>query len=229
MAPTRISQLNTQSSDLVNTPDAHARLFDRYQDAVRRYFLACTQSPVAADELMSDFALRLLDGRLSRFQYGAGPYGRFRDYLKGQLRYLIQERRRNRPVESTSAALDELPGNDDCEQQFEEAYRTTAIRHVIAEMQQDGDAGRRYATLIQLRFQHPTATYDELSTLWKEESLTGCALKNQAPRAKGMFNSLLRKEIAEHLGTNDDLAIDDELKNLRLWAIAVDEALFPGE
>src|SRR6516162_305720 len=67
---------------------AREQLFERYEEAIRRYLRRVLHNPDAADEVMQQFALRLVRGDLR----GANPeLGRFRNFVKGTLFHLVAD------------------------------------------------------------------------------------------------------------------------------------------
>src|SRR5436309_1599788 len=103
---------------------AQARMLERYSGAVRRYLLAATRDPDAADELFQEFAVRFLRGGLR----GANPErGRFRDFLKGVLIHLVADYHNKGKKRPLSLAPDHpepaaAPTNDD-DLAFRESWR----------------------------------------------------------------------------------------------------------
>ena len=67
---------------------ARKELLVRYHEVVQRYFRAQIRDPYAADELYSNFALKLMQS--DRLIRNADPgRGRFRHYLKAALRHMV--------------------------------------------------------------------------------------------------------------------------------------------
>jgi DNA-directed RNA polymerase specialized sigma24 family protein len=108
----RLSQLSTLWSQVCQAhhgPEeamrsARQRLLERYGGAARRYLLGALREPDAADDLLQEFALRLLRGDFRR----ADPdRGRFRNFLKTTLFRLVvhfRRRQQRRPVPLLDAA-----------------------------------------------------------------------------------------------------------------------------
>src|SRR5207244_615735 len=89
---------------------ARQRLFERYSRAIYRYLLAAVRDPDAADELLQEFALRLVRGDFKR----AHPErGRFRDFLKTALYHLIVDHHRDAQRRPTPLTADTPEPADD--------------------------------------------------------------------------------------------------------------------
>src|SRR5271170_5133899 len=76
---------------------ARRQLLERYLGAVYRYLLGALRDGDAADELFQEFALRFVRGDFKR----ADPErGRFRDFVKSSLFYLVvNHQKRKRPLQ----------------------------------------------------------------------------------------------------------------------------------
>jgi len=90
-----ISDITTQwtifndalKGDATIAQNARQKVIERYSGAVRRYAVVVLRDQNLADDVLQDFAMKVLCGD---FRHATPTKGRFRDYLKTSLRRLIR-------------------------------------------------------------------------------------------------------------------------------------------
>jgi RNA polymerase sigma factor (sigma-70 family) len=116
--PDRLSEIETRWTlmKIAHCEDAGARLArDKlvrdYYGVVHKYLLGITHDTAAAEDLSQSFALRFIEGG---FRHADPERGRFRDYLKTSLKYMVydhtKERRASRGL--IEEPLTEPPATD---------------------------------------------------------------------------------------------------------------------
>jgi RNA polymerase sigma-70 factor (ECF subfamily) len=200
---------------------AQARTLERYGGAVRRYLLAATRDPDAADELFQEFAVRFLRGGLS----GAAPErGRFRDYLKGVLIHLVADhhhRGKKRLVQLTDDHPE--PADDPAaaqEQMFLAEWRDELLARAWAALEAvERDSGQPFHTVLSFRADHPDTSSHEMAESLQailDRPVTAAGVRQTLHRARDRFADLLLDEIAA--GLHDPTAgdLEEELIDLGL-------------
>jgi DNA-directed RNA polymerase specialized sigma24 family protein len=248
------TQQETQSLTRISTPwsliqaakqsqgdGVHAarhRLLERYRRAVHRYLLARLRDPHAADQVASDFALRVLEGDafLQRAVPGpsAGPKpGRFRYYLKAVLSRMVIDYYRRKshhphvpingdeyPVEWT---VSPDPGSDD--DAFIDCWRQEMLNHAWEALEDFEHRTRQpYCTVFLCRQENPKLRSADLAAqlsvrLGRRFSPDG--IRQLLRRGRELFGRLLVEEVARSMretpGAKVTAAqVEEELIELRL-------------
>jgi AcrR family transcriptional regulator len=227
-AELRLSRISTLWTVVcqANDPDAvvHAaqsRMLERYGGAVRRYLLAATRDPDAAEELFQEFAVRFLRGGLR----GACPErGRFRDYLKGVLIHLAADHHQR-----GKKKMAQLPENHpepaaeslaEQEQMFLNGWRDELLSRAWAALEaQEHDSGQPFHTVLRFRAEHPDASSQEMAERLQEmlgKPLNAAAVRQTLHRARDRFADLLLDEIAQGLHSPMVEDLEEELIDLGL-------------
>jgi len=103
---------------------ARRQLLERYGCAISRYLHKLLPDPHAADEVFQQFALRLVQGKLS----GANPqHGRFRNFVKGTLFHIVADYHKRqlqwpRCLPSDDGELAAPPTETESDRQFVESW-----------------------------------------------------------------------------------------------------------
>src|SRR3954447_12902888 len=167
MAEERLSQIPTSWTTIgsahnsgLESQKAMEDLVGRYHDAVTRYIRLKVRDTHLADEVLQEFWTKLLTGKLA----GADKNkGRFRDYLRTVLHRLIIDHFRVRKVQPLPPGdlLDASAPDKD----FDQVWRDAVLHRVWLRLEtyQASTPKNRYATVLQLRRDHPKASIDEIA------------------------------------------------------------------
>jgi DNA-directed RNA polymerase specialized sigma24 family protein len=204
---------------------ALAALVHRYGGAIHRYLLASLRDADAADELAQDFALRFLRGD---FKNAEPTKGRFRDFLKRAVYYLMvdyQRARRARPrridedgFEPASPAGE--PWESDLDRQFLASWRDQLLAHAWAALDQvQARTGQPFADVLRLRVDSPDLRSAELAERLSERR--GCPVnagwvRLNLHRARDIFITTLVDEVKHSLGKHAVPSLEEELSELGL-------------
>lgn len=201
---------------------AQRQLLDRYGGAARRYLLAATRDPDAADELFQEFAVRFLRGGLR----GAAPErGRFRDFLKGVLSHMVSDhfkRIRKQPFalppDHPEPAAPPTASEQDLA--FLASWRDELLARSWTALQEvQNSTGQPFFAVLRFRADHPEmASQDMAGQLSSElgKALTAAGVRQLLHRARERFADSLLEEIAHALYDPSDEAIEAELIELSL-------------
>jgi RNA polymerase sigma factor (sigma-70 family) len=223
MAEERLTEIPTSwttiSSAHTPGPKSQAAMEDlvgRYHDAVTRYIHLKVRDKHLADEVLQEFWTKLLTGKLA----GADrTKGRFRDYLRTVLHRLIIDHFRTRKLQALPPGdlLDASRPDED----FDQVWRETVINRVWSRLEtyQASTPKNRYATVLQLRRDHPKASIDEIALKLSEMTRTQVtpeAFRKNLQRARAKFIELLVLELRETIHPTTTQDIEDEIYDLGL-------------
>jgi RNA polymerase sigma-70 factor (ECF subfamily) len=223
MAEDRLTEIPTSWTTIssAHTPGpksqaAMEELVGRYHDAVTRYIHLKVRDKHLADEVLQEFWTKLLTGKLA----GADrTKGRFRDYLRTVLHRLIIDHFRSRKLQSLPPGdlLDASRPDAD----FDQVWRETVINRVWSRLEtyQASTPKNRYATVLQLRRDHPKASIDEIAVKLSEMTRTQVtpeAFRKNLQRARAKFIELLVQELRETIHPTTTQDIEDEIYDLGL-------------
>ena len=209
-----------------NDPDAavraaQTRMLERYGGAVRRYLLAATRDPEAAEELFQEFAVRFLRGGLR----GACPErGRFRDYLKGVLIHLAADHHQRGKKKLVQLSPDHpepaVESLAEQEQMFLNGWRDELLARAWAALEaQERDSGQPFHTVLRFRAEHTDASSQEMAEQLQQQlgkPLNAAGVRQTLHRARDRFADLLLDEIAHGLHSPTVTDLEDELSDLGL-------------
>jgi RNA polymerase sigma factor (sigma-70 family) len=209
----------TISSAHTGGPKSQAAMQDlvgRYHDAVTRYIHLKVRDKHLADEVLQEFWTKLLTGKLA----GADrTKGRFRDYLRTVLHRLIIDHFRTRKLQSLPPGdlLDTTRPDED----FDRVWREAVINRVWSRLEtyQAVTPKNRYATVLQLRRDHPKASIDEIAVKLGEMThmaVTPEAFRKNLQRARAKFIELLVQELRETIHPTSTENIEAEIFDLGL-------------
>ncbi len=223
MAEERLTEIPTSWTTIssAHTPGpksqaAMEELVGRYHDAVTRYIHLKVRDKHLADEVLQEFWTKLLTGKLA----GADKTkGRFRDYLRTVLHRLIIDHFRSRKLQPLPPGdlLDATRPDED----FDQVWRETVINRVWSRLEtyQASTPKNRYATVLQLRRDHPKASIDEIALKLSEMTRTQVtpeAFRKNLQRARAKFIDLLVQELRETIHPTTTQDIEDEIYDLGL-------------
>ena len=142
---------------------------DRYGGAVRRYLLGALRDADAADDVLQEFALKLVSGA---FQRAAAGQGRFRNFLKTSLFHLIVDHQRRRLrqgverplVSDPPIALFRPATRQNEEEAWTRSWREELLAkswHSLSEAEQS--SGTPYYAVLRFRCDHPDMHSPEMA------------------------------------------------------------------
>ena len=203
---------------------AQGVLFERYRPAIHRYLIASLRNGEAAEEVLSHFAMRIVEGRFS----AADPArGRFRDYVKTTLiRMIIDYRRKacrgRRELQLEHPELAEDTSKPADEAQFDQAWRSDILQHAwraLADHQRR--TGQLYYTVLRHRSRHPKQSSASIAQqltarLRPDHPYTEAGIRKTLQRAREKLVAFILEEVGQSLQTVSPQAIEDELRQLQL-------------
>lgn len=227
---TRLSQIKTNWSQLFAanqttgeaTTEAQRELLINYSDAVFRYLQGAVSDEHTALDLAQDFAVRFLRGD---FRAVNPEKGRFRDFLKRSLSNLVNDHFRRQRAERNrvhAAAQNEI--------QYDEPIGTDAFEHdwVLEILRRTWEALEQHQTehnntyYIVLRARAESAELNSrqlcevLSQVLPLQSVNEAWVRQNLSRARKVFATLLRAEVAATLKDRCPQSVDEELVALGL-------------
>jgi RNA polymerase sigma factor (sigma-70 family) len=214
--PTSWTTISSAHTPGPKSQAAMEELVGRYHDAVTRYIHLKVRDKHLADEVLQEFWTKLLTGKLA----GADKAkGRFRDYLRTVLHRLIIDHFRSRKLQPLPPGdlLDATRPDED----FDQVWRETVINRVWSRLEtyQASTPKNRYATVLQLRRDHPKASIDEIALKLSEltrTQVTPEAFRKNLQRARAKFIDLLVQELRETIHPTTTQDIEDEIYDLGL-------------
>lgn len=197
--------------------EAMGELVGRYHDAVTRYIHLKVRDRHLADEVLQEFWTKLLTGKLA----GADKTkGRFRDYLRTVLHRLVIDHFRTRKLQPLPPG-DLLDDSSSTDADFDRVWREAVLKRVWSRLEtyQATTPKNRYATVLQLRRDHPKAPIDEIAG--KLSAQVGArvspeAFRKNLQRARAKFIELLVLELKETIHPTDDADVEAEIHDLGL-------------
>jgi RNA polymerase sigma-70 factor (ECF subfamily) len=194
-------------------------LISKYHDAVSRYLRLKLRDENLADEVNQEFWAKVLTGKLA----GADPSkGRFRDYLRTVLHRLIIDHFRGRKVQPLPPGdlLDPSRPDDD----FDHVFREAVIKRVTLRLQtfEATTPKNRYATVFQLRMEHPDAPIEDLAQRLATQLGTPVSpegFRKTLQRARSKFLELLILELRETIHPAEPDDIEAEIFDLGLGTL----------
>jgi RNA polymerase sigma factor (sigma-70 family) len=197
---------------------ARHNLLERYYGAACRYLLAATRNEGIAEELIQEFALRLIRGDFRR----AEPQrGRFRDYVKSVLINLVHDYRRRvygGQLPNDVAAPDRAGDlvDADADDVFLTSWRDELLHRAWAALEETH--ATLYAVLL-VHVQNPgTTANDKAEQVGRQlgDSFSANRFRVMLHRAREKFSLLLRSEVTDSLIDPTPEELRSELRQLRL-------------
>jgi len=197
---------------------AQEQLWQRYGASVRRYLHAALGNAAAADDLMQEFALALVQ---SKFRKADPKVGRFRDYVKGVLFNLIQQYRRRQyrratPLDAQEKLLEPTSYATECDQQFRQSWRDELLARSWAAL---AEAQPTFFTVLHFRAAHPDMSFEQmLQELGPQlgKDVNAASVRQTLHRARKLFADLLLAEVAPSLDRPSVADLQEELAELDL-------------
>jgi DNA-directed RNA polymerase specialized sigma24 family protein len=211
---------NAGASDAATT--ARQELCQRYHGAVERFLRMAVRDDHVAAELAQDFALKVLRGQLA----GANPeQGRFRDFVKGVLRHLINDHYRQRGKVREVHVGDDAPEplvHDEAQLNAEwvRGWRQELLNRTWARLADfQAKTGQPVHDVLRFRSDNPELRSHEMAQPLGErlgKTITADWVRQMIHRARERFGELLLAEIAETLHEPTVEALEDELAEVEL-------------
>ncbi len=226
----RISTIWTQLEQAHGRTGAGAEqarrdLVHRYRGVAYRYILAAVRDADQADDLIQEFAVRVMQGRFR----GADPAaGRFRDYLKTALYRLVADHFRTRNKRLPQIDADQLPEpswetapelSDAC---FLTSWREELLSRTWQKLEKrERQDNQPHFTVLKFNADHPQLTSqesaDRLSELLRQSPpFTAAGIRKMLQRAREQFARLLVEEVTRSLENPERAEIEQELIDLDL-------------
>ena len=226
----RLSQIRTNWSQLFAatqpsseaTTTAQRDLLISYSGAVFRYLLGAVRDEHTASDLAQDFAVRFLRGD---FKSVAPEKGRFRDFLKRTLSNLVNDHFRKLKAEHNR-----IQASIKMETQTEEAIDADAfdqdwvieiLRRTWEELERHQQENHsNYYNVLRARAESPELNSlqlcEILSASMPNQSVNEAWVRQNLSRARKVFATLLRAEVAKTLKDDRPENVDQELRELGL-------------
>src|SRR3954463_1781911 len=191
-------------------------LVGRYHDAVTRYIRLKVRDTHLADEVLQEFWTKLLAGKLA----GADKTkGRFRDYLRTGLHRLIIDHYRGRKLPPLPPG--DLLDTSEPDEDFDRVWRNAVLSRVWSRLEtyQATTPKNRYASVLQLRRDHPKASIDDIAErLGRDtgQSMSPEAFRKNLQRARAKFIELLVQELRETIHPTNNEDVEAEIYDLGL-------------
>jgi RNA polymerase sigma-70 factor (ECF subfamily) len=215
-----LHQAHAGSTDAVGT--AQRLLMQRYCGAVYRYLLGALRDEDAAVELFQEFALRFLRGDFRR----ADPAkGRFRDYVKTALIYLVTEYRKAQR-DSPHPLPPDLPAPtspyaESGDTEFLDGWREELLARTWEALDQVQPTF--HAVLLSCVEQPdlPSPRRAEELAAQLGKSFTAGNVRVTLHRAREKFADLLVEEVLHSLESATEAELIQELRELRLLKLCI--------
>jgi RNA polymerase sigma-70 factor (ECF subfamily) len=223
MSEERLSQIPTSWTTISSAHTAGHEsqramndLVGRYHDALTRYINLKVRDRHLADEVLQEFWTKLLTGKLA----GADKTkGRFRDYLRTVLHRLIIDHFRMKKLQPLPPG--DLLDVSEPDEDFDRVWRDAVLKRVWSRLEtyQATTPKNRYASVLQLRRDHPKASIDEIAERLGKESgqpMSQEAFRKNLQRARAKFIELLILELKETIHPTSNEDVEAEIFDLGL-------------
>jgi RNA polymerase sigma-70 factor (ECF subfamily) len=199
--------------------EARQLLLARYGGAAQRYLLGAVRDEDAATELYHEFAKRFLSGDFHR----ADPEkGRFRNFLKSSLFYLVVKfkKKRRKEVPLVVDPVDRSPSPDNSEEDFVQNWRAELLARAwerLAIIQEQ--TGQPYHTVLRFRADNPNLTAAAMAERLAAvlgRPITVAAARQVLHRARQKFAAELLDEVVQSLRSPAFEQVEEELIDLDL-------------
>jgi RNA polymerase sigma-70 factor (ECF subfamily) len=195
-------------------------LLVRYHEAVYHYFRLKIRDEHAAQELYSNFALRLIES--DRLIRNADPArGRFRDYLKTALHHMVVDHYRRQGRQKKPQRLEgDVPGPEPKQDDFDPVWRQELLNQAWKALgEADRDSGQLHSPVLRYQSDHPDARAPAVAE-WLAarcgRPFTPEAIRATLHRAREKFARLLVEEVEHSLGQPTLDELERELVDLHL-------------
>lgn len=198
---------------------AQHRLVQRYSGAVHAYLLGAVRQEDVADELFQEFALRVVRGDFFR----ANPEkGRFRDYLRQSLIYLVNDHHRARKAWHPQVEIDKIQPvapTDDDEQNFVSNWRQELLDRTWQTLEETLPT---YHAVLLFRIENPDVPSPQMAEHISQslgKPMSAESIRKTLQRAHEKYADLLLEEVETSLvdPNPDDLAGELEALDLKKY------------
>jgi RNA polymerase sigma-70 factor (ECF subfamily) len=201
---------------------ARAELLVRYHEVVYHYLTARLRDPHAAQELYSNFALRLLESD-GLIKWADPQRGRFRHYLRRAIRNLVIDhfRRQGAGPRMQPLALDPQ-GDDDVESDldFSPLWRQELLNQAWKALEEhDRRTGQGHYLVLRYQSDHPELKAPQIAERLGEKlgkSMTAEGVRQALHRARERYAALLLEEVERSLEDPTTEELERELISLEL-------------
>jgi RNA polymerase sigma-70 factor (ECF subfamily) len=198
---------------------ARNALLLRYHEAVYRFFLARIRDPNTAQELYSNFALKLIE--TDRIIKNADPHrGRFRHYLKAALHHMVMDyyRGRNRggptPIDPTKIDVPAPPDGDQ-DGGFSSIWRQELLNQAWKALEvREQKTGQTHYTVLRAQRDYPDLNAPQLAQRLSAQlgrMFTADGVRQALHRAREKFAALLLEEVERTLDSPTLDQLEEEL------------------
>lgn len=225
----RLSQIQTNWSQLFAatrpsgeaTTEAQRQLLLNYSGAVFRYLVGTVRNEDTASDLAQDFAVRFLRGD---FRSVTPEKGRFRDFLKRTLSNLVNDHFRKHKTEQNrlqTAAKNETLISETTADTFDQDWVIEILRRTWEALKQHQQHNSTaYYAVLRARAESPEMNSRELcevlSVELPQQTVNEAWVRQNVSRARKVFATLLRAEVAATLKDGRPEIVDEELVALGL-------------
>jgi RNA polymerase sigma-70 factor (ECF subfamily) len=205
---------------------ARAELLVRYHEAVYHYFLQQLRDPHVAQELYSNFALRLIE--TDQIIKRADPkLGRFRNYLKTILHHMVIDyyrsrgRKKEQPLPLDVSIPDVIAQESgDPDTDFPPIWRQELLNQAWKGLEeQEKKSGHLYYTALRYQSDHADQRAPQIAEALSKrcrKSFTPEAIRQVLHRAREKFAQLLLEEVERSMETPGVDELEQELIDLQL-------------
>ncbi len=194
-------------------------LISRYHDVVERYLSVKLRDKNLGDEILQEFFVKLLNGKLA----GADPTkGRFRDYLRTVLHRLIVDHFRAKKLQPLPPGDLLDPSENDVE--FDRVWRDAVLKRVWSRLEtfEARTPKNKYFSVLRLRVADADAPIEDLAKRLSERTDTTVspeAFRKALQRARGKFFEFLVEELRATLQPSSPDDIEAEIHDFGLGAL----------
>jgi RNA polymerase sigma-70 factor (ECF subfamily) len=203
--------------------EARRQLALLYYGAAYRYLLGCLRDPDVAQELATEFAIRLMQGEY--IKHAKPEKGRFRDYLKRCLSNLATDHwRRKRNVQSLPEDSAAYSPQDTPSFESDEQFLSSLREELVACAWKglaacERDTGTPYETVLRLKTQQPELRSVQIAGQLSDTTgkpLTEQSVRKILQRARDKFADLLVDHVQNSLQVREAEALEEQLVELQL-------------
>jgi RNA polymerase sigma-70 factor (ECF subfamily) len=201
---------------------ARDELLVRYHEIVYQYFMVRMRDPHAAQELYSNFALRLLESD-SLIKRADPERGRFRHYLRRALHNMMVDYYRRQHAGRKVQALMLDPEADDVaapDDDFSGLWRQELLNQAWKALEEhDRTSGQHNYVVLRHQSDHPELKAPQIAEQVAEKlgkPITSEAVRQALHRARERFALLLLQEVERSLGDPTAEELERELIDLKL-------------
>ena len=226
----RLSQIKTNWSQLFAavrpsgeaTTAGQRQLLLNYSGAAYRYLAGAVRNEDTASDLAQDFAVRFLRGD---FRSVTPEKGRFRDFLKRTLSNLVNDHFRKQKSEQnrlqTAAKIETLISETIATDTFDQDWVIEILRRTWEALKQhQQDNSTAYYAVLRARAESPEMNSRQLCEVLSielpQQTINESWVRQNLSRARKVFATLLRAEVAATLKDGRPEIIDEELVALGL-------------